>query len=73
MNKWAMAIRPDIEDPKCVVHLHGFDSINLRCQFHQHFPSTFLPIFWHQKVSNSKHSFVIFGANILAQNVCIKC
>jgi len=25
---------------------------------------TFLPIFWRQKISNSKHSFVIFGKKI---------
>jgi len=25
----------------------------------------FLPIFWRQKISNPKHSFVIFGAKIL--------
>jgi len=34
-------------------------------QFHQHFARAFLPIFWHQKISNPKHSFVIFGAKIL--------
>jgi len=29
-------------------------------QFHQHFTHVFLPIFWHQKISNLKHCFVIF-------------
>jgi len=37
------------------------------CQFHQHFTCAFLPIFWCQKISNPKHSIVIFGAKILAQ------
>jgi len=35
------------------------------CQFHQHFTSAFLSIFWRKKISYSKHSFVIFGAKIL--------
>ncbi len=33
----------------------------------------FSPIFWRQKISNPKHSFVIFGAKILSQNVRVKC
>jgi len=44
-----------------------------RCQFHQHFTHAFLPIFWRQKILNPKHSFVIFGAKILAQNAGEKC
>jgi len=32
----------------------------------------FLPIFWRQKKSNPKHSFVIFGAKILAKNARVK-
>jgi len=38
MNKENVATGPDIEDAKCVVHLDGFGSIYLRCQFHLHFP-----------------------------------
>jgi len=33
----------------------------------------FSPKFWHQTISNPKHSFVIFGSKILAQNVRMKC
>jgi len=40
---------------------------NIRCQFHQHFMRIFLPIFWHQKFSNPKHNFVIFGSKISYQ------
>ncbi len=42
------------------------------CQFHQHFMSAFLPIFWCQKISNPKHSFVIFGAKILWEKCASK-
>ncbi len=49
--------------------LHAKKHINKssfpRCQFHQHFIYAFLPIFWCQKISNPKHSFVIFGTKIL--------
>jgi len=38
---------------------------HFRCQFHQRFCTYFTPIFWRQKISNPKHSFVIFGAKIL--------
>jgi len=44
----------------------GVNFINI---LHTHFA----PIFWHQKISNPKHSFVIFVAKISAQNVCLKC
>jgi len=43
----------------------------VRCQFHQHFMRAFLPIFWSQKISNPKHSFVIFGAKILYKK-CVR-
>jgi len=42
-------------------------------EFHQNFWAVFLPIFWCQNISYPKHSFVIFGAKILAQNACVKC
>jgi len=35
--------------------------INISC-------AIFLPIFWPQKISNPKHSFVVFGAKISTQN-----
>jgi len=37
------------------------------------FLTLFLPIFWRQTISNLKHSFVIFGAKMLAQNAHVKC
>jgi len=42
----------------------GCDAFINRYQFHQHFTCIFLPIFWRQKNSTPKHSFVIFGAKI---------
>jgi len=46
---------------------HGGMVSAYRCQFHLHF-TNFLLIFWRQKISNPKRSFVI-----LAQNVGVKC
>ncbi len=43
-----------------------------RCKFHQYFTRTFLTIFLHQKNSNPKHNFVIFGTKILGQNCELK-
>jgi len=40
------------------------NEIDLRCQLHQHFTNIFSAIFWRQKISNPKHSLVIFGAKI---------
>ncbi len=43
-----------------------------RCQFPQHFTGIFLTIFWHQKISNPKHSFAIFGTKILYKKCASK-
>ncbi len=44
----------------------GVNFINIFC-------TLFSLIFWRQKTPNPKHSFVIFGAKILAKNVRVKC
>jgi len=55
------------------IRTKNVDEIDTCNQFHQHFTRGVLPIFWRQKISNPKHSFVIFGTKIWVQNALINC
>jgi hypothetical protein len=46
--------------------IKGVNFINILC-------TIFWQIFWRQKISKPKHSFVIFGVKIMPQNESIKC
>jgi len=77
MNKENVATGPDIEDAKCVVHLDGFGSIYLRCQFHLHFPRAIFANILAQKNFKPKTQLCNFwrkniGAKILAQKCMCK-
>jgi len=49
--------------------VRGVSGVNFINILREHFPTIFLL----QKISNPKHSFVIFGPKMSAQNASVKC
>ncbi len=66
LNKWLKGSDKRLTNVTHGKALQGVNFINI-------LRAHFSPIFWCKKISNPKHSFLIFGAKILAKKARVKC